>query len=211
MGSFEEHVRYGVGFYAVSAVLVCGVSAYLLYEGVLTAREAVFAVAAVCAGFPFALAGASFPDIDHHSAKPHRFFKKWMSVATAVVAGYVLLASGLAFEAGAVTVETVEPVDAPEEVVGSGVAVGVAAVAGMTAFVGVGVLKPRHRGVTHTKQAGALVACLIGVVVWYGVSVFAPPVAVFAGAVAGASFFVGFLSHLQCDGLLVGFLPDASG
>ncbi|MDZ7687797.1 MAG: metal-dependent hydrolase [Halobacteriales archaeon] len=212
MGSFEDHVRYGVGFYTCAVLLTFVPLAYFLADGTLDSVAVAFGVGAAVVGFPFALAGASFPDIDHHSAKPHRFFKRWVAVASGVAAGYVLFASGVAVEAGYVAVETVEAApDAPEPVLGGSVAFFGAVAFGSVAFAAIGVLKPRHRGVTHTLGAGFVVACIVGVCVWYAVSVFVPSLGVPAGGVAGASFFVGFLSHLQCDGLLLRILPDAMG
>ena len=212
MGSFEDHVRYGIAFY-VAAVLVTGVPlAYVFGGGTVDEGALPIAAAAGVLGSVFALAGASFPDVDHHSAKPHRFFRKWVAVASGVVAGYALFASGVAVRAGIVAVRSVEALpDAPEAVLGGSVSMAGAVAAGAAAFVGVRVLKPRHRGVTHTLRAGVVVAAGVGAGVWYGTSFVAPSVSVTAGAVAGTSFFVGFLSHLQCDGLLVGFLPDAMG
>jgi hypothetical protein len=213
MGSFEDHVRYGVAFYAGAVLLVSAPVAYLLGEGALGTGGAALAAGAAVLGFPFALAGASFPDVDHHSAKPHRLFRRGVSVAAAVVSGYVVFASGLGSEAGFVVAEAagVEVGGVPEAAVGGVVAVAGGIAAAGVAFVGVGVVKPRHRGVTHTVRAGAVVAGVVGAGFGYAVSVFAPSVAASVGGVAAAAFFVGFLSHLQCDGMLVGFLPDAMG
>ena len=212
MGSFEDHVRYGVLFYVAAVVVASVPLAYGFGNGALEEKALPLVAAAGVFGFVFAFAGASFPDIDHHAAKPHRFFRRWVAVGAGAVAGYLLFSSGVAVEAGATTVEAVETVpDAPEAVLGGGVAVAGAFVAGTTAFVGISVLKPRHRGVTHSLGTGGVVALGVGACVWYGVSYFAPSLGLLAGGVAGASFFVGFLSHLQCDGLLVGFLPDAMG
>jgi hypothetical protein len=209
MGSFEDHVRYGVVFYVVAVFFACVPTAYF-FAGEVGAAEFAVGATAVGVGFVFALAGASFPDIDHHAAKPHRFFRKWVAVLSAVVAGYGLFASGIAVEAGVTAVRAFEAVpEAPEPVLGGGVAVAGAFVAGAAVFVGVRTLKPRHRGVTHSLPTGFFVAAGVGAGVWYAVSVVAPSLGVLAGGVTGASFFVGFLSHLQCDGLLVGFLPDA--
>jgi len=211
MGSFEDHVRYGVGFYAGAVLLVSAPVAYLLGEGALGAGGVVLAGGAAVVGFPFALAGASFPDVDHHSAKPHRMFRRWMSLTAAVVSGYVLLASGVGYDMG---VAAAEAAGVSVGGVSDAALGGVAAVAGAFAaagvsFVGVGVVKPRHRGVTHTLRAGAVVAALVGTGFGYAASFVFPSFAAPAGGVAAASFFVGFLSHLQCDGMLVGFLPDA--
>lgn len=210
MGSFEDHVRYGVAFYVVGFGVALVPLAYAFGDGSLGEGTLPFVFGAAVFGSVFALAGASFPDVDHHAAKPHRFFRKWVAVGSGAVAGYTLFASGVAVKAGTVAVRSVEAVpDAPEPVLGGGVAVAGGVAAGAAAFVGVGALKPRHRGVTHTLRAGFIVALGVSAGVWYAVSYVAPSVGVLAGGVAGASFFVGFLSHLQCDGLLVGFLPDA--
>ncbi len=203
-------MRYGVAAYVVAVALAGVLTAYLFAEGVVGNGGLALAVGGAVLGFPFAVAGAGFPDIDHHAAKPHRFFRRWLSVIAASVGGYVLFASGVAVEAGATTAAAVEA-DAPEPVVGGAVAAVGAVGLGATAFVGVGILKPRHRGITHTLRAGFVVAGIVGVAVGYGVYVFVPSAAFFAGGVASTAFFVGFLSHLQCDGLLFGILPDAMG
>ena len=211
MGSFEDHVRYGVAFYAGAVLLVSAPVAYLLGEGALGTGGAALAAGAAVLGFPFALAGASFPDVDHHSAKPHRLFRRWVSVAAAVVSGYVLFASGVGFDVGVAAAEAagVSVGGVPDAVLGGATAVAGAFAAAGVAFVGVGVVKPRHRGITHTVRAGVVVAAVVGTGFGYSVSVFVPSVAAAAGGIAAVAFFVGFLSHLQCDGMLVGFLPDA--
>lgn len=210
MGSFEDHMRYGVAAYVLAVVVSAGVVVYLFREDTLGAEELLLAVGAAVAGFPFVVAGAGFPDVDHHAAKPHRFFKKWVSVISAVAGGYVLFSSGFASEAGVTAADEVVTASvAPEPVVGGAVAAVGGVVAGGVVFSAVAVLKPPHRGVTHTLHAGVVVAALIGVGVGYGASLFAPSLGIVAGGVASGGFFVGFLSHLQCDGLLVGFLPDA--
>jgi hypothetical protein len=210
MGSFEDHVRYGVAFYAAAVVVSLVPLAYGFGDGALGVERLVSVAPACLLGFVFALAGASFPDIDHHSAKPHRFFRRWVAVGAGAVGGYFLFVTGVGAEAGAAALGWVEAApEAPETVLGGGVSVVGGVAAGAAAFVAVSVLKPRHRGVTHSPGAGVVVALGVCVCVWYAASFVAPSVGVLAGGVAGASFFVGFLSHLQCDGLLVGFLPDA--
>lgn len=211
MGSFEDHVRYGVAFYAGAVLLVSAPVAYLLGEGSLDGGGITLAVSAAVVGFPFALAGASFPDVDHHSAKPHRMLRRWIAFAAAVVSGYALLESGVAAEVGAAAVDAfgTGATDPQEAVVGVAVAASGGVAAAFAAFVGIGILKPRHRGMTHTLRAGFVVAVIVGVGTGYAASVVAPSGGALFGGVAAASFFVGFLSHLQCDGMLVGFLPDA--
>jgi hypothetical protein len=218
MGSFEDHMRYGVAAYVVAVIAGGAGVGYLLYSGRAGVAEVALAAGAAVAGFPFAVAGAGFPDVDHHAAKPHRFFKKWISVITGVVGTYLLYASGVAVEAGASAMNEVATASvAPEPIVGGGIAAFGGVGAGVAAYIGVGVLKPPHRGVTHTLPAGLVVSILVGVGVGYAASVVAPvllpssPLVVggLAAGVASTGFFVGFLSHLQCDGLLVGFLPDA--
>nr|WP_276591996.1 metal-dependent hydrolase [Halorutilus salinus] len=211
-------MRYGVGAYLLAVVVAGAALGYLVYTGRADLRHVAVGVAGGVGGFPFAVAGAGFPDIDHHSAKPHRFFRRWVSVIAGGVAVYFLFASGVATEAGIAVLDGVTTASVvPEGVVGVGVSAVGGIVAGVSAYMGVGLLKPPHRGVTHTFGTGVVVAVGVGVAVGYGGgvvgSVVVPSsstlVGVLAGCVAGVSFFVGFLSHLQCDGLLVGFLPDA--
>ncbi|MDY6779435.1 MAG: hypothetical protein SV760_02580, partial [Halobacteria archaeon] len=94
--------------------------------------------------------------------------------------------------------------------IGVGVAGGV--VGGVLVFYGVGFAKPKHRGITHALTTGAVVAGVVGLGVGFaGSELVSPEIGYVAGGIGGLSFFVGFLSHLQCDGLLVGFLPSYSG
>jgi hypothetical protein len=212
MGSFEDHMRYGIGAYLAVVFLLAAPVGYLVYNGYVGGMSVALAVGAAVGGFPFAVAGAGFPDIDHHAAKPHRFFKKWVSVIASVVGGYAFYASGVAVKTGGATVEALEAAPGlPEPFVGVAFATAGGVAAGGLVFVAVGVLKPRHRGVTHTLGAGFFVAGLIGVAAGYAAAVVFPSAAVFAGGIAATGFFVGFLSHLQCDGLLFRFLPDAMG
>lgn len=205
-------MRYGIGAYLAVVFLLAAPVGYLVYSGYVGGMSVALAVGAAVGGFPFAVAGAGFPDIDHHAAKPHRFFKKWVSVIASVVTGYAFYVSGIAVETGGATVETLEAApDLPEPFVGAGFAAAGGIAAGGIVFVAVGILKPRHRGVTHTLGAGFFVAGLVGVAFGYAAAVVFPSAGVFAGGVAATGFFLGFLSHLQCDGLLFGFLPDAMG
>ncbi|MFP4189159.1 MAG: metal-dependent hydrolase [Halobacteriales archaeon] len=218
MGSFEDHMRYGVASYVLAVVIGGGGVAYLFSRGMVGVSDVVVAAVGGVAAFPFAVAGAGFPDIDHHAARPHRFFKKWVSVIAAVVGAYLLFVSGVAVEAGTAAVDEVATASVvPEPVVGGGVAaVGGVAAAG-TAYLAVTYLKPPHRGVTHSLSTGVVVAAGVGVGIGYAASMVAPlvlsasppMVGALAGGIAGGGFLVGFLSHLQCDGLLVGVLPDA--
>jgi len=208
MGNFEDHMRYGVGAY----LLVVGVggilTGYSVYKGMDVGVDGlVLWASASVLGFPFALLGAGFPDIDHGDAKPHRYLKKWLSVGAAVVAGYLLFVSEATATVGGEVAREVG-VEVPE----TGVALAGAVVGGVLAGVGarlaVDFLKPKHRGVTHTLGAGFVVAALVGGVSGYAGGLVAPPLRAFVGGICATSFFVGFLSHLQCDGLLLGVLPD---
>lgn len=209
MGSFEDHMRYGVAAYLLVVGAVGILTGYAVYTGGIgMGADAVALWAGASAiGFPFSLLGAGFPDIDHGDAKPHRYLKKWLSVTTAVVSGYLLFASEAVVGIGTRVLGEVGA-EVPETAISVVGAVAGGIVAGIGARIAVDILKPKHRGVTHTLGAGFVVATIIGAVLGYAGGVFAPSLGVFVGGVCATAFFVGFLSHLQCDGLLVGILPD---
>jgi len=208
MGSFEDHMRYGVAAY----LLVVGVggilTGYTVYTGGFVGADAVglWAGASVI-GFPFALLGAGFPDIDHGDAKPHRYLKKWLSVTTTVASGYLFFSSEAVVGIGTQVLGDAG-VEIPEVAIAVSIGVSGGIIVGIGTRIAVDVLKPKHRGVTHTVGAGFVVAALIGALFGYSSRVVAPSLGVFVGGVCATAFFIGFLSHLQCDGLLVGVLPD---
>ena len=193
MGNFDDHMRYGV---AVHVLVSVGVFAVTVTTG-LPVYMALFAFVLL----PFTLIGAMFPDIDHPSSKPNRFFRRLLFLVMTVVGAGVI--GGVGFfpiydvvvenigEAGVLPV-TVSVIT----VLGIGVGLG-----SVTAFK---FMRPPHRGMTHRVPIGVLVSGVVALVLVGGFSLMGVgTIAVVSGGLAAALFFAGFMSHLLCDGVLL--------
>ncbi|MDY6775004.1 MAG: metal-dependent hydrolase [Halobacteria archaeon] len=192
MGNFETHMRWGVGSYIFLCVCITGIAVY---------RGTQIPFTGLGAAFPLTLAGAGFPDIDHHSSKPHRYLKKAVFVVSTALTAYVFFSEGrrLRFAFG----------DVPQEVFTAGVGAVSSLFVGTVASYSVSFFRPRHRGVTHTLSAGLTVSLVVGAGVWRLTTealVGLDP-ALLAG-VTSLGFAFGFGSHLQCDGMLLSRLPS---
>lgn len=197
MGNYDDHLEYGYGAYALVFTAIAGAA---LSGGVTVLVAAGLAVLAA----PLTMLGAVFPDIDHHASHPHRAFKRLVFAATTITA-FCLLAIA-AFEPLAVAL--------------SGMLAGFADVGAMVALhclslaVGVGAVhlvvryRPTHRGITHRVPTGATLATTIGGGFWYIAGLIPAVDALLAGLFLGGAFFIGFLSHLQCDRMLGAAVAD---
>lgn len=189
MGTFEEHVRYGV---AVHLVLSTGTVA----AAVLGAPLAV--VAGVVIGAPVTIVGACVPDIDHHRSKPYRVLKRWSpSIAAGTVALVLGVNRALLIDLCALVTIGVSPAflaGALYATVVAGTYRGVARA--------IPVLRPVHRTVTHSPLVGiAIGGFLAAVATTVGVALSIPR-ALDVAMVVGACFVTGFGSHLVLDGEL---------
>lgn len=183
MGNFQDHMRYGVGSY-------------------VTVFGCLFAL-------PFVIGGAAFPDIDHHASKPHKWLRSGVFVSTTLISAFLFVSEGsfysLTLAEGVKTASGAPLSDGALSLIIIGVG---ALIVGVVAEYAVGFFKPVHRGVTHTLTTGGLVSAILGGAVALGLTLVFPDVSLLLGAVAGMSFFIGFLSHLQCDGLFFRYLPE---
>ncbi len=185
-------MRWGGVSYVFLCVCLTGIASYI--------GEPVPAVELGVA-LPLTFVGAGFPDIDHHSAKPHRYLRKGVFVVSSGITAYLFLAEARSLNTPFVDVSPI----LFTAVVGTVSSLVVGAVASYS----VAFFRPRHRGVTHTFPAGASVALVVGA----GVSTVVPEVApgldaVALGGAAALGFVIGFGSHLQCDGMLLSRLPS---
>lgn len=192
MTDCEAHLRYG---FAVHMVLVAAVT--LGYVGGLLSVRVLATTAAV---LPLTLAGALFPDFDHHSALPYRYGKRFIPPGMAVIALFVgvryrvPIAVALAGEA------------APR--LGRFLSGAVVASLGWGTWVATAalfpVLRPSHRTITHRIPTGVVAALCVGGIVSLLVGGHGPLLAAERVFVIGTSvaFLFGFVSHLAADGLL---------
>lgn len=192
MTDCEAHLRYG---FAAHMVLVAAVT--LGYVGALLPVRVLAMTAAV---LPLTLAGSLFPDVDHHSALPYRYGKRFIPPTMAVIA----LLVGVRYRvpiAVALAGET-----APR--LGRFVSGAVVASLGWGTWVATAalfrVLRPPHRTITHRVPTGIVAALCVGGIVSLLVGGHGPLLAAERVFVIGTSvaFLFGFVSHLAADGLL---------
>lgn len=185
-------MAFGVAAHVIAAALLIG----LVYTTPLT----IFAGLLVSLALPITIAGAAFPDIDHPQSKPNRMFRKILFVAgigaTAWVFGQVGFRETYLWFESAGFGEAAFSLAAVATVV-------VALLGGVGARLLFDILRPSHRGITHRVPTGVGVSIGIGVVTWAlaAAATFVAPLLL--ATVVGGMFFVGFLSHLACDGVLL--------
>ena len=186
------HLRYG---FAVHMLLVAAVT--LGYVGSLLPVQMLATTVAV---LPLTLAGALFPDLDHHSALPYRYGKRFIPPTMALIAILV----GGRYRVPIAVALAGDPVPR----LGQFLSGAVVASLGWGTWVATAalfpVLRPPHRTITHRVPTGVVAALCVGGIVsllvgGHGPLLAAERVFVIATSVA---FLCGFVSHLAADGLL---------
>jgi hypothetical protein len=179
MGSHEEHME-SVKPLSVAVAISFG---YFVYTITLNLSYSIgFSILA----YILPIVGAKFPDIDHHSAKPHRQ-AKWLigSVVFLSLAYIVFQEASLEVSEDIIMWSLILWL-----LIGNIIIQVVSRLS--TAFTKA---MPKHRGVTHTKIGSFLFAGGVGAVVGY----YASPI---IGILATFAVFLGSLDHLSVDGLI---------
>lgn len=192
MTDCKAHLRYGFG---VHMLLVAAVT--LGYIGSVVQMRMLATTAAI---LPLTLAGALFPDLDHHSALPYRYGKRLVPLILALVALFV----GIRYR------ELIAVVLAEGSASSYGQFVSGAFVASLgwgTWIVSTAlfpVLRPPHRTITHRVPTGVVAALCVGGMVSLligGRGGLIPTERMFVIATSVA-FLLGFVSHLAADGVV---------
>lgn len=192
MTDCKAHLRYGFGAHML---LVAAVT--LGYIGSVVQMRMLATTAAI---LPLTLAGALFPDLDHHSALPYRYGKRLVPLILALVALFV----GIRYR------ELIAVVLAEGSASSYGQFVSGAFVASLgwgTWIVSTAlfpVLRPPHRTITHRVPTGVVAALCVGGIVSLligGRGGLIPTERMFVIATSVA-FLLGFVSHLAADGVV---------
>lgn len=192
MTDYEAHLQYG---FAVHMLLVAAVTL-----GYVTNLLSVQMLAMTVAVLPLTLAGSLFPDLDHHSALPYRYGKRFIPPAMALI----ILLVGVRYRVPIAVALAGEP--APR--LGQFLSGAVVASLGWGSWVATAalfpVLRPPHRTITHRVPTGVVAALCVGGIVsllvgGHGSLLTAERVFVIATSLA---FLFGFMSHLAADGIL---------
>jgi hypothetical protein len=189
MSSFETHVRVG------AAVHFALTTASLLVPAL---GGPAAAVVATTIGLPLTIAGAVFPDVDHHASKPYRLAERWVPRC-----GVGLLGLALARESDHLQNLVALFVSPPRSRFYAG-CLYVLLLLGARFGVrrAVAICRPAHRTVTHAVSTAVLVSGFVagcGVVFLRAVASTRPSL---IGGVWGLCFLTGMLSHRYCDGLV---------
>lgn len=189
MGNFEDHMRWAAGSY-VLGLLILG-----LIVTTVSLPLTVLGLAAL--SLPLTLAGGAFPDIDHHASKPYKAFRLFTTIAGVGGGAYAIFAFG---EPLSTTVAA--SAGLPQAAVWGGFIIAGGISIGLISRFTLAIVQPRHRGPTHRVPIGLLVTAGIGGAIGFlatSISLLTP---LLIGGVAAGFFFMGFMSHLACDGML---------
>lgn len=192
MPLYEEHREAGIAraipFTLAVFVLAVFVTSHLL-AGV---------VAAVAAGSSVIL-GAVFPDVDHHAAKPHRKLKKFIAYVFMAIAAFCYL----------LFVAWILPNYSDSSPISGytayqlGLGILVVPLAGTVGSELVTRFRPKHRGITHTREAGLVGGTVLAAGIWLlGAGAVAESLVLTIAFAAGVGFFVGVIEHLKLDGII---------
>lgn len=186
------HLRYGFG---VHMLLIAAVT--LGYVGGVLPLRALATTAAV---LPLTLAGALFPDLDHHSALPYRYGKRFLPPTLSVFA----LLVGVRYRVPIAV--ALSGASAPS--LGRFLSGAVVASFGWATWVAsillFPVLRPTHRTITHRVPTGVVAALCVGGIASLLLGGQGPILAAERVFVIGtsAAFLIGFISHLAADDIL---------
>ena len=179
MGNFEEHIEFAKPSAILIALLAAMVSIPFTESILLALFLGLVAYVAV-------FIGTSFPDIDHHSSKPHRWFKMIVAVTGAIIClGY--LGPELQISTREVPWLWLLGLFATTILVVKWAPVLVRA------------LKPVHRGITHTLSLGAVLCLSIAGGIWYVGRSFDIVHSDLLGLIVLVGVFVGIYKHLELD------------
>jgi hypothetical protein len=192
MTDCESHLRAGL---AVHMLLVAATTVGYAAGGVPLGTVATVAVA-----LPLTLAGAVFPDLDHHASLPYRCGQRVLPP----LLGLVVVLVGFRYREAIMTALFGAPSGGLPGFLSGTVVASLGWGTWVAAYTLFPVLRPPHRTVTHCVATGVVVALCVGAVASLLVGdhgTLAADERLLMLASSG-SFLVGFLSHIGLDGPL---------
>lgn len=185
---FSEHISYGWISHLSITVIILPV----LYVGEYS-TEIIFAIAGI--SLPLVLFASVLPDIDHHSSKTNKLFKFSLTIFVITIVSSTL--SQYMFSISLLWMTFIYSVPAYLPILSVAV---VSLVAGVTSSRMYKIIRPNHRGITHTVRFTALITLLIGIFTWQTQRVFfSSSNALLISVLISAYFLTGMLSHLIGD------------
>jgi len=152
MSPYETHVQFGV---TMHLCVLAGTVVAVFFGVPLTV------VGGAVVGTPVIVAGAVFPDCDHHQSRPYRVGFRWLPRLIACYTGLVLYMSLDTLLSGTPLI------GAPEFWTGV-LTAGLVTYSYYLTKRGIPILRPSHRGITHHPLTGVLfgVAITTGTFTW---------------------------------------------
>lgn len=187
MTDFEGHKR--LGYYAIGIYSLVAISSLGVYPSLLSHIPGIIGLGSI-----IVLAGAFFPDIDHHASIPHKKFKQGMSLI-----GGILLATGV-IALSPYLQSRISISQLPNECIIAVATVASFIIGNKAVSVLVTRFRPKHRGITHKKTTGLIIASIIYVSV--STQAINLPVSDTYAPFLAIAWISGFLSHLYGDNML---------
>lgn len=194
MPDYEDHLKFGwIAHFALTIIFIPAL--YFLGNSI----ELVFAVTGI--SLPVALFGSILPDVDHHSSNTNTLFRYALFVAVVTIVTLTLSQYIYSISLLWMTVVSTVPLYLS---LGSIVAVSLAF--GSLSLITFRVIRPNHRGLTHTLPFVIVTTVILGVTSWYVHTVLVGSDFSHLIALVVSSYYAtGILTHLVADGEITSF------
>lgn len=193
MANFNGHKRLGYTAFIVYSILTIGASLYTQHALNLTHTATVLLV-----GFPIVMAGAFFPDIDHHASIPHRYFKQLTSILTGLILATISGTIAPTVYTQILTHTTVIRTIPEQSVTALLVLTGFFTGWRLTTIL-ITKFRPKHRGITHNRTTGLA----LGIALFFLISTTYPTLSTQHTLIVSTGWILGFGSHLYGDSMLI--------
>jgi len=181
---FKNHLKFGI-FLALFSFFTINFSYILCSNFSLNFQQNLFIFSILSS--LLILVGALSPDIDSHSAIPHKFVKNLIAIFVFSISFYFLWNQEI-FHNIVQNLEYFIFIKFILTIIFSLLLM-------IIALLTFKILTPKHRGIMHSPIFGFTIALLLFFII-YGIT------KNFEISLSGIFFFAGFLLHLLCDGIL---------
>jgi membrane-bound metal-dependent hydrolase YbcI (DUF457 family) len=192
MPDYTQHLKYGwIAHFAMSLVFIPVL--YILGNPI----ELVFAVVGI--SLPLTLFASVLPDVDHHSSNTNKLFRFGLFITvitlTAVTTSQYILSIGLLWMSVISTVPLYISV---------GTVVAVSLLTGGLSILLFRLIRPSHRGITHTIPFIICTTLVVAVFVWQVQTILAGTrFSVLVSLIVSSYYLSGIVSHLKADNELI--------
>lgn len=189
MPNYEEHLKFGwIAHFILTVILIP--SLYLLGNPIE------LALAVTGSSLPVALFGSILPDIDHHSSNTNTLFRYALFMTVVVLISVILSQHIYTISLLWMSVINTVPLFMS---LGSIVAISLSS--GLLSILIFRVIRPNHRGLTHTMTFVLVTTIITGSITGYVYNVFVGSrYEYLVGIIISAYYAAGVITHLASDG-----------